>query len=106
MFAETSDAVQIATLITGMVTTCFSAYLAFLMYKMKLAGDMAAVKVDAVKTSLEEHREANGAQMTAMAADVATVKKQTNGLMEVVTKSANEAGFAAGAASEQHKHEP
>ncbi len=103
MFAESSDLVQIANLITGMVTTCFSAYLAYLMYKVNIGQKQAAEKVEQVKSSLENHRAVSVEQLAVLAQDVEVVKKQTNGLMEVMKNQAEDKGFAAGAASEHVK---
>lgn len=100
----------ICTAFFALVATCVSGLVAWQLNRLKTGQDQAAVKVDEaaakveeVKTSLSEHRELATNTMSAIADDVATVKKQTNGLVELATKNAGDAGFLAGVKSETDK---
>ncbi len=96
MFTMLLELVQIASLITGMISSAVIAIIAYLMYRLKVASDLAAVK-----------REKVGNELSTLTEDMSTVKKQTNGLLDVMKTQAEESGrrkgFEAGQLSEHDK---
>lgn len=53
LLAESSDAVQITTMFVGLAGTMFSAWIGYLMFKLKVQGEVAAKAVGEVKETLE-----------------------------------------------------
>ena len=91
---NTSDAVQIATLIVGAVTTMFAGYIAYLTLKLKTGQVDAAAKVAQVADNLDTHTTATNTKL-------ATIEKNTNGLVAELGKAREAKGEAQGRADER-----
>ncbi len=90
----------------GMITACFTAYLTYLMYRLRVGQDATAVKLEKVNDSHSTWLKSVSEKQDAVLKQVDVIEKATNSMKDALVEATRSEAFQAGGQAERDKNEP
>jgi hypothetical protein len=98
-----SEDIQKLTAILAFLGMIFQGIMAYLMARLKIQQDNAAIATSLVRSDLKVSNDKHTTSLNETSAKVDTILKQTNGLTAALVKATGDASFAAGAKDQREK---